>query len=674
MTKLKNLIVNNTKVILFIYIILLITAFFTMQEVEINQDNASYLPKDKNSYQAVEKLSEEFDINGSADLLLKDVTIEETKSILADIEKLSGVKRVIWIEEQHYINNNALLGIYFVSGNDDEETWLTLDEIKKIVGDRGDLAGSAALSKSTSDRIAEEIPIYSIVAGILVIIILLLATTSYLEPLIFLITIGAAILINMGSNIFQGEISWVTYSAAALLQLAVSMDYSIFLLHRFHEEREKGNDPKTAMINSMKLSFKSIFASGITTVAGFLALVFMDYGIGNDMGFVLAKGVLLSLISVMTLLPVLVIIFDKWIEKTSHKELKYRIKVAAKAAIKYRYIAIIVTIILAGVFYNAQSNVDYYYSNKNILPENDIAFKTNLEIEKIYGYKNESTIIVPKGDKMNELNCVKAIKEIENVTEVSNIYTIFGENTPEEYIPKEYLDMYQSDEYSLINLNLRCGKEDYESFNTAEKIRDTVEKFYNEYYIAGELFTYYDLNDITITDAKRTTILSILFIFVILLITFKSISIPLITVFIIETGIWVNMGISYFLDTPTSFLTFIIIGAIQLGSTIDYAILFINRYRDNLLLIKPIKAAMKTIQDTYKSILTSGGILVAATFSVYFIATVRTSSEMCLMIGRGAIISMFAVLFLLPGFLITLEPIIKRTTLDWPTKKGKKNE
>lgn len=669
MSGLKKIIVNNTKVIIVTYLILLIGSLFFMQKVDVNQDNASYLPRDMNSYQAVEKLSDEFQINGSSNLLLRNIEFEEVEDIRSEIESLDGVNRVVINGNEDYKNNSALLNIYFVYGNDDKKTWDSIDEIKNIIGNSGDLTGAAALSKSTSDRISEEIPTYSIAAGILIIIILLLSTISYLEPVIFLITIGIAIVINMGTNYILGEISWVTYSAAALLQLAVSMDYSIFLLHRFHEEREKGNEPKEAMQKSMKLSFKSIFASGITTIAGFLALVFMDYGIGMDMGIVLAKGVFLSLVSVMTLLPVLVIIFDKLIEKTTHKELRLNIKLVSNIAVKFRYLAIIITILFAMVFFNAQSQVEYYYSNSNILPENDTVIKTNEDVKAIFGYENLNTIIVPKGDKNTELSCVKALNQLEGVVEVSDLYTIFGENTPEEYIPKEYIKMFQSDNYSLITINLSCGTEDNDSFQVANLIRDTVKDFYNEYYIAGELFTYLDLNEITKSDANKTTILSILFILLILLITFKSLSIPIITVFIIETGIWVNMGISYFLKAPTSFLTFIIIGAIQLGSTIDYAILFLNRYKENLELVSPVKAAKQTMQDTFKSILTSGGILVAATFSVYFIATVRTSSEMCLMIGRGAIISMFAVLLLLPGFLIVFEPIIKRSTIEWPTNK-----
>ncbi len=686
--KFNSLIINHPKKIVIIYIVLLlICGVFTFM-VDINVDNASYLPDDMNSKLAVEKLIDEFGYNGSSTLLLKNANIYDVINVKEEILTLDGVKDVIWLDdfvdiempiefiddsylEQFYKDNNALLQIFFIESNDSELTHTAVDSIYEIIGENGYLSGSAANSKSTLDRINSEVPYYSVVAVVLILLILLPLTSSYLEPFIFLFAVGTAILINMGTNIIQGEVSQITFSSASILQLAVSMDYSIFLLHRFHEEREKGIEVKQAMLNGMKLSVRPILASGITTIAGFTALIFMNYGIGKDLGIVLGKGIIFSLIAVLTLLPALIILLDKWIEKYTHKELKLSFKGVSRFTTKIRYFGVIIALIISVLFFLAQSNVDYYYSYERVLPSDDIANIALEEVEAIYGKNNSSIIIVPKNDKVKEVELINELKKIPNVESVTGLYSVIGTELPEFMVPSDLLNMYQSDKYSMFTISLKGEKESEEAFDTVDEVRVVLSAHYDEWYAAGGTFSYKDLADVTNTDFARTTILSILFIFVILVITFRSLVIPLIAIFVIELAIWVNLGYAYFFDEPMSFLSFIIVGAIQLGATVDYAILYISRYKENLESMIPLDAAIQTVQDTAKSIITSGGILVAGTFSIYFIATIETSSEMCLLIGRGAIISMVSVIVLLPNFLVVFDPLIRISTAQWPTKKKK---
>lgn len=698
MHKISEFIVNHTKSIITIFFILMVIGGILSTGVGMNLDNTAYLPDDMNSKEAVVKLDEEFAMKGTANILLEEKEFHEILELKEKISAIYGVKDVIWLDdftdinvplqfidenyiEQFYKEGNALLQVLFTDINESEVTHNAIGEIELLLDEDSSLAGPSVMSRNMIFRSSNEVKIYSAVAVVLVLIILLTSTSSWIEPFIFLITIGVSILMNMGLNIIKGEVSQVTYSAASILQFAVSMDYMIFLLHRFHDERHKGVLVKDAMINSIMLSYKPIIASAITTIAGFIALTFMDFGIGKDLGLVLARGVFLSLITVLTFLPAVVIVLDKWINRFSHKELSPKFKFISKISTKGRYISVILVVVLGGLFFLAQSNVNYYYANNNALPRDDSSFVAQQRIDDLYGAKNQNIILIPNNDKLKEIELVKELEKSPYVKKSFSLYSQTGTELPEIMIPDTVKSNFLSDNYSMINLNLNTGKEDEEAFTAVDSIRNIVSDYYDEYYIAGEAFSYKDLKDVTDSDFNKINILSILFIIVILGLTFKSLSIPIIAVFIIEVAIWINVGMAYFLSSSMSFISFVIIGAIQLGATVDYAILYISRYKENLTHMKPVRAAAETIKNTAKSILTSGGILVAATFSIYLIASMRTASELCLLIGRGAIISMISVLFVLPGFLVIFEPIIKFTSLEWPTTgsnvknmRGDKNE
>lgn len=683
MKSIKEGIVGHPKIIIAIFIILTVICGFLALGVSVNTDNSTYLPQDSNARQAMDKLADEFDMKGNANLLLKGKEISEVITVIKRIEALDAVKSVIWLDDyidvnkplgfmdksiadRFYKNGNASLTVLFKYGNDDKSTYDAVDKLAQIVETDGMVGGPAAISRNMVQRTNHEIPIYMTVAFILILIILFSTISSWIEPFFFLASIGVAIILNLGTNIFKGEVSQTTFAAASLLQLAVSMDYSIFLLHRFHEERAKGMDVKQAMMNSMALSVRTILASGMTTLAGFMSLMFMKFGVGMDMGIVLVKGIVLSMVSVLVLLPVLVIVFDKWIEKFTHKELQLKFIRISKYSTRYRYIIVIVMVAIAALFFLAQSKTSYYYSAEKMLPSIDKAILTEKETSQIFGPSNRSILLVPVGQKDKEKALLEELDSLDGIRNETGLYGQLGMGIPEMMLPEKVRSTFQSGKYSMITFDISYEKESAEAFETVCQIRGLASEYYDEWYASGESFIYKDMKDITDRDFLITNLLSIAFIFLILLLTFKSVTIPVIAVFVIEMAIWINVGFAYFSGEPMNFISCIIIGAIQLGATVDYAILYIGRYRENLEYMKPIDAVKKTMQDTARSILTSGGIIVAATFSVYFIATITAASEMCLLVGRGAIVSMFCVLFVLPGFLVLFNRVIRKTTLGWP--------
>ncbi len=691
MHKFSNFIVNHIKSIITIFLVLMVIGGILSRGVGVNLDNISYLPDDINSKKAILKLGDEFGIKGSASLLIENKEVYEIVELKESISNIEGVKDVIWLDdftdisqpsefidpdyiEQFYKEDAALLQILFTDINESELTYSALYEIENLVDEDYALAGPSVISRNMVAISEKEIKIYSAVGIGLIILILFTSTSSWIEPFIFLITIGSAIYMNKGLNIINGETSQVTRAAANIIQFAVCMDYMIFLLHRFHDERHKCSNVKEAMVKSIELSYKPIVASAITTIAGFVALGFMDFGIGRDLGLGLARGVSLSLVAVLTFLPALVIAFDKWIERFSHKDLAPKFNLISKISIKGRYVSVIIIFVFAGLFFLAQNKVGYNYSNANNLPIGNSAFIAQEQIDDIYGIKNSNRIIVPNTDKIKETELVAELNALPEIDSALSLYSKAGTEIPDMMVSEALKENFISDDYSMIQINLNTGKEDAEAFAAVDTIRNTIGEYYDEYYVAGEAFSYKDLDAVTNNDFTKTTFLSLFFIFVILAVTFKSLSIPAITVFIIQATIWINIGIAYFLGSTMNFVSFVIIGAIQLGATVDYGILYINRYKENLVNMSPLSAATISIKQTAKSIITSGCILVAGTFSVYFIASLRTASEVCLLIGRGAILSMVSVLFVLPGFLIILEPIIKRTTFNWPTNTKTNNK
>lgn len=669
MKKLAELIVKYPKYIVGIYVVIAVLSLFALPKVGIEYDLSVYLPEDMTSYQGKNLLEQEFGMGGMASLMVENMEQGQVNELVGAIQKIEGVKEVLYFPGQEK-EGAHLIELVFAKGSSSTQTQDAIDAIEALLVDqRYALGGESAIAKDMQDTTNREIILYSIVAFLVIGVILILGSSTYYEPIYFFLAIGIAILLNMGSNIIFGKISSNTNSIASILQLAVSMDYSIFLMHRYHEEK-KQYEPSEAMSRAIQKTFTSVSASALTTVGGFLALVGMKYGIGKDMGLVLAKGVLLSLICVMTLLPAVVLLVG---ERFKGKEHPVRIPSLGRFAgnlLKMRWGVLIVAIVIAIPTFLMHTRVDYYYSNEKTLTEDAKSIQGTERIKETFGMKNQTIVLVPlsKVDQLKET--LDAVNQVDGVKSAIGLYSIVSDTLPITLLPKEVIEKFQTDEYTYFALELDRpleGEATHQTISEVKAILDT--KLDGAYYFTGEAIIYDDLQTVTQKDFGVVTGLSILIVGLVLMVTFRSITLPLILLFIIQLGIWVNLSIPYLMGTELNFISFIILGAIQLGATVDYAILFTERYKENLEQQMPYEAAKATIKDTSRAVLTSALILIGGTLSVYLLTTIRSASELTLLIARGSIISIILVFAVLPALLVILHPVIKKTTCKWP--KGK---
>lgn len=681
-----NFIVNHKKLIIVIFIVLFIFTFILMLLVPQNYDMSKYLPSDSQSKKGVDILQSEFEYNGLAYMYLNDVTILETTLIEKQIEQIEGVERVIWLDDfydlkkpleqydqkmvkSYYYDNKALLQIVFTNHDYHKSTREAILKIEKYLGENDGLNGSAIDAANTIDAIGSNILWGIIIAVIIILAILIAFTHSVFEVVLFIVTIGVSIIINMGTNIIFGEISYMTFASASILQLAISMDYSIFLLHRFADEKTKTDDVKLAMKNTISGSIKAIFSSATTTIAGFLALVFMSYTIGMDMGLVLAKGILISLVSVIVLLPVLALISTKLIDKTTHRVLLPSFKkMQQKLGGRVKILLLILIVLITFLSYLAQSNNDFDFYSKTGDDEKQIIISN--QIEDTFGIPNQVILLLPKNQIISEVALVNELSNIDGVNSVLGYYSLIDVTIPNELIPKRIKNEFLSENYSRYIIDITGEIESDETFIQLEEIEKVVISYYDEYYLTGNSKVIMDMKEVTTADFKVVNIISILGVGLIILLAFKSISIPLILLLVIESSIFINMSIPYFSGKSIMFIGYMIVSAVQLGATIDYAILLTSYYQEGRKTLPPKKASVYAVEKSGHSIITSAVVLGAAGLTISFVFTQPELSQLGILIGRGALISLAMVLLILPQLLSMLDKFINKTTL----KGVKKNE
>lgn len=690
MNKITGFIVNRKILIIIIYTALVLISLLSSLGVSVNFNLADYLPEEASSKKAIQILEDEYENNGSANLFIEGLSISEVTSVKKEIKEIDGVKNAVWLDDVtdiniplDYINNDlkdnyykdgyALIQLLFEENDYNPNSAKAIIEIEELIGENGVLTGPAVASTNLIDSIGTSI-IYGLILILVIIIgILILSTTSYFEVLLFLITIGVSVLINNGTNIIFGEISFITSSASAILQIAIAMDYSIFLLHRFSEEKKKTDDPKRAMALAIKHSMSSISASAVTTMVGFLALTFMSFRIGFDMGLVLAKGILISMITIMTLLPVLALLSKKPLEKTTHKNFLPSFRKMEKALEKGRYVILVLVVLIAALAFMGQSNNQFLYGAES----SQASDKDNAELEKVtdvFGSQNMAMLIVPNDDILSEANMVDDIKGLESISDISGMYALVDETIPEYMIPQALKDQFISENYSRYFINLKTKVESEQAFEAHEEILAIAGEYFDEYYITGQTPSTYDIKMVSEKDYKVVNTISIVAVGLILLITFKSILLPLLLLFIIQASIWMNMAIPYYMGTEMLFIGYLIVSSMQLGATIDYAILLTNRFKASRQLLGPHEAAVEAITQVGGSIFTSATILGAAGIIIGLVFDQPSMSIMGTLIGRGALISGAMVMFALPQLLVIFDPLIKFTTLKWPgVKKDKQN-
>lgn len=678
MKKIAEFIMKHKKTILSIFIISVVLSMIASKYVKVNYNMMDYLPEDAKSTTALEIMDKEYDTKvTNLRIVIKDVEIPQVLEYKEKISKVEGVEQVNWLDdtvsidipletisedivEEWYKNKDALLTIVV----DEDKQIEAIEEIREVIGQNNLMEGDAYNTVSAEKSTASEISSIMLFIIPLILVILLLTTDSLFEPVLFLTTIGIAIVLNTGTNVFIGEISFVTNAAASILQLAVSMDYSIFLLHRFSEEREKFGTIEEAMKSAMTKSCSSILSSGLTTVIGFAALILMKFKIGPDMGIVMAKSIALSLLCVLVLLPILAVYSYKLIDKTKHRKWMPSFKTFAKIVPKLRVPAIILFIVLLVPCNLASKQIQFSYGSSEIFgDETTQVGSEKIQIEKQFGKSNQMVLMVPKGDLAKEKQLINALYELPEVKSIVAYANSVGTQIPMEYVPESKLSVLISENYSRMLLSVDRPVQGDITFETVEKIREIANKYYPDtYQFCGESVNTYDMKVTVIQDNLVVNTVAIISIGLILLATFKSFSLPFILLVVIELSIWINLSFPYFAGDHLNYISYLIISSIQLGATIDYAILFTDRYIENRKMSNKKEAMRQTVQDTTISILTSAGILILAGFFLGNMSTNQVISELGILVGRGAIISEVLVFFVLPALLGIFDKIIQKTT------------
>lgn len=667
--------VNHRKTMVMIFTMVFVVCLLLGNLVKVNYDINDYLPESSPSTVSLELMQEEFDGGiPNARIMISDVTIPEALEYKEKLEAVDGVTAVTWLDdvvsifvplstldtdtlETYYKDNNALFTVTI----EEDRRIEAVSSIRELIGEDNAMTGSAVSTAISTTETVLEVNKISIFTVLFVLVVLVMTTNSWMEPLIVLIGLGLAIVINNGTNLIFGEISFVTNAAGSILQLAVSLDYSVFLLHRFEECRQENPDVKAAMTEALCKSTSSILSSGLTTVIGFLALVLMQFRLGPDLGLALAKGVAISLITVFVFMPSFILLTYKWLDKTRHKDLLPKFDLFGKIVKKVTIPMVCIFVILIIPAYLASNANDYYYGSSNIFgSETQLGSDTAL-IESVFGKSDTYVLMVPVGDTATETELSQELNNLPQVTSIISYVDLAGAEIPLEYLDENTLSQLISKNYSRMVLSVDVPYEGEDAFSLVEQVRDIAQKYYSDtYYLAGEGVSTYDLMETVTDDMVKVNFMAIAAVFIVLLLSLRSISLPIVLVLSIETAIWINLSIPYFMDTPIFYIAYLIISSIQLGATVDYAILMTDRYKENREMMNKKAAVIQTISDVTVSILTSGSVLTVVGLLLGYITTNQLLGQLGIFIGRGAILSLIIVLFVLPGLLYLFDPLIIR--------------
>ncbi|MCA0970527.1 MMPL family transporter [Halobacillus litoralis] len=643
-----------------------------------------YLPEKSPSMEATDLMKEEFDEPvENARVMVKDVSVTEALDYKKQLEDIDGVENVMWLDdvidlkvplemanentvESYYENQSALFSISIEEEKEVEAT----DAIYELIGEENAVAGEA-VNTAVSQKMTGSESMYAAALLIpIIIIILVLSTSSWMEPVFFLIAIGVSVLINLGTNIFIGEISFVTQSVAPILQLAVSLDYAIFLLHSFSDYRKETNNPVEAMELAMKRSFPAIIASASTTFFGFTALTFMDFGIGADLGLNLLKGILLSFLSVMIFLPALTLMFYKWIDRTQHRSFVPDFKGIGKYVMKLRIPSFILLVIAIVPAFLAQSETSFIYGTGE-QPDNTRAGQDVQAIQEEFGKNMPMVLLVPEGDRAKEEELVQDLENMPLVSSVMSYVNIVSPAIPPDYLEESTTESFYSGDYARITLYTETDAEGEEAFSLVEDVKETADSYYEETHLLGESVTLYDMKNIVQEDNTLVNTLTVIAVALVLIITFRSISIPLVLLVTIQVSVWVNLSFPYFTETPLVYVGYLLISTIQLAATVDYAILFTEYYNHLRKEMPALAAIKKTIDDKIFAIFVSAAILSSVGFILWITSTNPIVSSIGLLLGRGALLAFLMVVFVLPALLVIFDGVIRRTTLKANFYKGK---
>lgn len=667
-----DMIVNQGKAIEKFFAAAVIVSCIAACFVQVNYEMSEYLPGYAPSKEGLNLMEEEFGYPGTARVMVGPVSLYEAKIYKDRIAAVDGVDMVMWADtttdiysaghfinyediEDYYKDEYAVMDVIFKEGDSGSLTKQSIDEIKEITGEKGYLMGSAVQNKSLSETLIREISVAMVMGIVMIAVILCLTTTSWFEPVLFLLVMGIAIVINMGTNLILRRVSFITFSVAPILQLAIAMDYSVFLLHAYTRQKGKGLPSEKAMAEAIRNSLSSILASGATTIVGFIVLMLMRFSIGRDLGFALAKGIVISLVTVLFLMPALILRFDGLIEKTAHKSFMPSFHVLGNFVYKIRYAALAFVVVLVIPMFVAQNMNSFAFGNSALgsSPGTKV-YEDEQNINRRFGKSNLILALVPNTNMVTERELTEEIQDLYYTKSVTSLGGELPEGIPVEILPESLTGMLHTDDYCRILIYIRTTDESDFAFQCSDEIKDLVKRYYPEgAYVTGVTPSTQDIETIITADYNYVNVLSILGVALVVAVTFHSVLIPVIVLIPIEVAIFFNMAVPYFTGDTMLYIGYIIVSCLQLGATVDYSILMTNNYMDSRKEYPEKGRAVKhTVSRSALSIFTSGSILTIVGYGLYKISSVTAIGDLGHLIGRGALISVILVIFLLPILLV----------------------
>lgn len=677
-------VVRGRVAILILTVLLMIPAVFGMLETRINYDMLNYLPDDMDTVIGQNALLEDFGKGAFSFIVVENMPEKDVAALQEKLESVEHVETVLWynslmdtsipmqllpdkLYDAFNTGDATMMAVFFDTATSADETMDAIREIRSIAGKQCFVSGMSALVTDLKDLCEQEEPIYVAIAVVLACVAMMIFLDSWLIPFVFLASIGAAILLNLGSNWFMGEISYITKALSAVLQLAVTMDYSIFLWHSYNEQRAIYPDKCEAMAHAISATLTSVVGSSITTIAGFLALCFMSFTLGRDLGIVMAKGVLLGVLSCVTVLPSLILLLDKPLQKTRHRSILPKMDGLAKGVTKVFPLFLALFVVLAPAFYFAydKTNDEVYYDMGQCLPEDMEYVIANSKLSKEFDIASTHMLLVDASLPSKQVrSMISDMEQVDGVKYVLGLESVVGAGVPEEILPDSVRSILKSDKWELLLINSEYKVASDEVNAQIDSLNAILKKYDPTGMLIGEAPCMKDMIETTDHDFKVVNAVSILAIFLIILLVERSISLPFLLIAVIELAIFINLGLPHFLGQSLPFIAPICISTIQLGATVDYAILMTTRYKAERLAGKEKRPAVITALSTsIPSIIVSGMGLFAATFGVAIYSDIDIISSMCMLMARGAIVSMLCVILILPALLLLCDRLVCATTL-----------
>lgn len=681
---LPDFIIRKSRAIEKVFIVMVLISAVMAPFVEVNYDLTEYLPDSVESRQGLNIMEETFGYPGTARVMIKDVTLYEAKAYKDRLEKVDGVDRILWLDtgtnvfsgegfidytsiDQYYKDDCAVMDVIFEEGDTSKKTSAAIDDMKEITGEKGCYVGMAVQDKSVAKNVRSEMQMILVIGVFMIFLVLCLTTNSWVEPFLYLTVMGVAVVINKGTNLFLGEISFLTNSVSAVLQLAVSMDYSIFLIHAFTRYKKAGMGQTEALRAAIDEALNSIFASSLTTIVGFIVLVFMRFSIGYDMGIVLAKGIVCSLLTVVLFMPAMIIRLAGWMERTAHRPFLPEFDRLSRGIYRVRYLVLAVVAVLVLPAYTAQGMNSYMYGNDAVgAGEGTEVYADEQEIDRIFGRSNMMMALVPSGDNVREREFSQELSDLPYTKTVMSLSQTLPEGVPESFLPESVTGLLHDESgWSRILIYVRSKGESEAAFRYADEISAIMKEYYpGESYLVGATPSTQDIKATITEDYSRVNTLSLIGVFVVVMFSFKSILIPIIAMIPIEVAIFINMAVPYIAGETMIFMGYIIVSSIQLGATVDYAILTTNNYIACRKTMEKEAAAVETLKRSIPSILTSGSILTIVGYILYHISSIAAIGDMGHLIGRGAILSMLLVCTFMPALLVLGDRVLMNNELE----------